>query len=96
MSGEPYTHAMHAQACQQSATDRRSLTAFVQVRSAQTSCCAMIRDAWSTLDGQDFWKLQVVAPFSFTGSYPVKAVRQCSGLDGRCACAGETGLEKAL
>lgn len=34
---------------------------------------------------------------SFTGSYPVRAVRQCSGLDGRCTCAGETGhLESAI
>lgn len=89
MSSQAYTHADHARACQQAAERRETLTQWVQVKTSGSACCARILDAWSTQDGLDFWKVQATQPLAFTGSFPVKAVRQCSGIDGRCACAGE-------
>lgn len=89
MSSQAYTHADHAKACQTAAKQGVSLQAWVQVKTCGSAHCAHILDAWTTTDGADFWKVAVVQPKSFTGSFPVKAVRQCSGLDGRCACAGE-------
>lgn len=89
MTGEAYTHAMHAKACQQAANASQTLTQWVQVRTSGSSCCARILDAWTSADGQDFWKVQATTPLRFTGSYPVRSVRQCSGLDGLCICAGE-------
>ena len=91
MSAQPYTHADHAKACQQAAKRREVLAAWVQVRTNGSANCARLLEPWSTADGVDFWKVAAVAPMRFTGSFPVRAVRQCSGLDGRCLCAGETG-----
>lgn len=89
MSAQPYTHADHAQACQESAKRREVLQQWVQVKTSGSAHCARLIDAWSTVDGADFWKVQASQPLSFTGSFPVKSVRQCSGIDGRCVCAGE-------
>lgn len=89
MTSGPYTHADHAQACQKAAQAAQILQQWVQVKTSGSAHCARILDAWSTNDGQDFWKVQATQPLAFSGSFPVKAVRQCSGLDGRCACAGE-------
>ena len=89
MTSQAYTHAMHAQACQQAAEQRETLQQWVQVKTSGSAHCARIVDAWSTTDGVDFWKVQATHPLAFTGSFPVKAVRQCSGLDGLCLCAGE-------
>lgn len=85
----PYTHADHASACYEAAQRGETLRAWVQVKTSQTAHCAAILDAWTSSDGADFWKLRAVQPIAFTGSFPVRAVRQCSGLDGRCVCAGE-------
>lgn len=90
MSGIPYTHAMHAKRCQDAAQGRQTLKQWVQVKTSGSACCARLIDAWSSPDN-DFWKIEGVEPFTFVGSYPVRWVRQCSGLDGRCACAGEVG-----
>lgn len=90
MSGEPYTHAMHASACQQAAKRGETLQAWVQVKTSGSANCARLIDAWTTSDGHDFFKVEAVQPLRFTGSFPVKAVRQCSGVDGLCFCAGET------
>lgn len=89
MSGEAYTHAMHASACQKAAQAHQTLEQWVQVKTCGSAHCARLVDAWTTSDGQDFWKVAATMPNAFTGSFSVKAVRQCSGLDGRCACAGE-------
>lgn len=86
-----YTHADHDQACQTSAEQRIVHQAWVQVRASGAACCGCIQHAWRTDDGIEFWKIDVHQPLVFTGSYPAKAVRQCSGVDGRCVCAGETG-----
>jgi len=85
----PYTHSDHAVACQEAAQSGVTLRAWVQVKTNQSAHCAAILDAWTSSDGLDFWKLRVTEPMRFTGSFPVKSVRQCSGLDGRCVCAGE-------
>lgn len=85
----PYTHADHAAACQDAAQRGVTLRAWVQVKINQSAHCAAILDAWTSSDGLDFWKLRAVQPMAYTGSFPVRAVRQCSGLDGRCVCAGE-------
>jgi len=84
----PYTHAMHARRCQEAAQAREVLKTYVQVKTSGSACCARLIDAWSSSDN-DFWKIEGILPFAFFGSYPVRWVRQCSGLDGRCACAGE-------
>lgn len=85
----PYTHAMHAQACQSAAQASVVLEQWVQVKTSGSAHCARILDAFTLSDGLDFWKVKAIQPLSFTGSFPVKAVKQCSGLDGRCVCAGE-------
>ena len=84
-----YTHADHAKACQDAAQAHETLQQWVQVKTSGSACCARIVDAWSAPDGADFWKIEAKQPLAFTGSFPVKAVRQCSGIDGRCVCAGE-------
>lgn len=96
MTSTPYTHAMHATACADAAKRGETLRQWVQVKTCQTSNCCRILDAWTSNDGSDFWKLQGVTPMAFTGSYPVRAVRQCSGLDGLCICAGESGAVELL
>jgi len=85
----PYTHEDHAAACLEAAQRGETLRACVQVISNQSACCASILDAWTASNGTDFWKVRAVQPMAFTGSVPVRSVRQCSGLDGRCVCAGE-------
>lgn len=85
----PYTHGDHAQACQRAAIASEVLKAWVQVKSGGVLRCARLLDGWSSADNVDFWKLQSFDPVPFTGSFPVRAVRQCSGIDGRCVCAGE-------
>lgn len=90
MTNQAYTHADHAQACQKAAQRGQTLQQWVQVKTSGSANCARLIDAWSTADGLDFWKVAAVQPLAFTGSFPVKAVRQCSGLDGRCTCAGES------
>ena len=93
---QPYTHAMHAKACNAALQRGEPLAQWVHVKTSGTACCARILDAWTTSDGQDFWKLSALTPLVFTGSFPVKAVRQCSGLDGLCLCAGESVFSKDL
>lgn len=85
----PYTHADHAAACQDAAQRGVVLHQWVQVKSNQSAHCAAILDGWMSSDGIEFWKVRGIQPMAFTGSVPVRAVRQCSGLDGRCVCAGE-------
>ena len=91
MTDQAYTHAMHAKRCREAAKACEILQQWVQVKTSGSANCARLIDAWSTTDNVDFWKVAGTQPLAFTGSFPVKAVRQCSGLDGRCACAGEAG-----
>lgn len=60
----------------------------VQVKQGQTMLCGQIVDAWSLPDGGgDFWKLRLLD--GIVRSVGVNRTVQCSGLDGRCTCAGE-------
>jgi len=65
---------------------------FVQVRLSGSPCCARVRDSWIGRDGTFLWSLDLLSPFAGLGSFPAERVRQCSGVDGACLCAGETGF----
>lgn len=89
----PYTHADHARRCREAAHAGHTLAGqFVQVRVARTSVCARIVTAWDTADGLEMWQLDLLGPIKGRMSMPVHQVRQCSGLDGRCACSPAEGL----
>lgn len=62
---------------------------LVQVRVLETACCARVLRPWVTHDGLEMWQVESIEPLSFQGHFPARNVAQCSGLDGRCACAGE-------
>jgi hypothetical protein len=86
---EPYTLARHITVRQQNgAADRQ----FVQVRDLgyRHTRCATIADMWTTPEGVDLWVCDLVGGGRMH-CHPNRTT-QCSGLDGRCSCAGE-GLE---
>lgn len=85
----PYTHAAHARRCREAAEARITLQQFVQVRYSGSSCCARILSAWDTPDGHEMWSLDLIGQIRGRLSMHATRVRQCSGLDGHCACAGE-------
>lgn len=88
----PYTHADHARACREAAQHGVTLSGqYVQARIGRTVCCARIVTAWDTSDGLEMWQLDLSHPIRGRCSTPARNVRQCSRLDGRCACAGEQG-----
>lgn len=59
----------------------------VQVKQGCITLCGQIVDAWSLPEGGDFWKLRLLD--GIVRSVGVNRTVQCSGLDGRCSCAGE-------
>lgn len=91
MTSEPYTHTVHASRC--AAAGRQGVTLksqFVQYTYWGASQCARIIEAWDTVDRREMWKLEMIGPqLKGIGSFPVHKTRQCSGIDGRCVCAGE-------
>lgn len=89
----PYTHARHAAACGAAAADRRTLVAYVQVRLDHATHCARIIEAWTPDGGPDLWKLQTLSPIASIRSALAARCVQCSGIDGRCVCAGEGGQQ---
>ena len=86
---DPYTHQVHARRCREAAEQHQVLQQFVQARYGFTSCCARIAAAWDTPDGLQMWSLDLLGPIRGRLSIPANRTRQCSGLDGHCACAGE-------
>jgi hypothetical protein len=62
---------------------------FVQVKIAQSSNCARVREGWIANDGSFLWALDLLFPFCGRASFPESRVRSCSGVDGRCICADE-------
>lgn len=86
----PYTHQTHAARCRAAAQESIVFTQFVQTRTMQISSCARIRAAWTTNDGVDLWQLELLGPVKGIGSFRTTKTTQCSGLDGRCTCAGES------
>lgn len=85
----PYTHSDHARRCREAAQSLVVLRQFVQVHVSFTSCCARIVAAWDTQDGKPMWQLDLLGPIKGRMSVPANKVRQCSGLDSGCSCAGE-------
>lgn len=86
-----YTHAVHATRCREAAQCRQVLRQFVQVKVFRVTQCARVVEAWTTSDGLDMWSLQLHGPFFGRASVPASRAVQCSGIDGRCVCAGELG-----
>lgn len=88
MSGQPYTHAMHAHRCHQSAQNGASAVGLlVQVQKRGVTYCARISTAWTTPDGLDCCTVESITPEIARFTVPVKQVRACG--DAGCNC-GET------
>lgn len=77
----PYTFA--------ASTRSRPGPVFVQVQISKVSHCARVREGWIANDGAFLWALDLLFPFRGRASFPEMRVRSCSGVDGRCLCAGE-------
>jgi hypothetical protein len=88
----PYTFKDHAKTCQEAAQRRVVLVQWVQARLGQITHCGRICEAWTSSDGLDLWKLETVSPRRSVMSVPTHKTTKCSGVDGRCVCAGEPGL----
>lgn len=88
-SPEPYTLAKHISNFQPGTKAPRQ---YVQIRDYvyKHSRCGVIRDLWTTPDGTDLWVVDLVDGGRMH-AHPNKTA-QCSRLDGRCMCAGESGL----
>ena len=84
---EYLSHGEYAAMCAQAARDKCVLVTHVQVKVFGQPHCAKIVDAYS-IDGHDYFKVEVAGVT--TTSVSCVNVRKCSGLDGRCQCAGET------
>lgn len=88
---DSYSHELHAARARLAAASCVVLEQYVQARSRGALHCCKIRYAWSAQDGAPLWlldDLDASHPFERV-VVPVRNVRQCSGLDGRCVCAGE-------
>lgn len=87
----PYTHEEHAAACAKAAREKRPLRQYVQVDYQGAPVCAVILDAWDK-DFRPMWKVEMIGEVKGIVSLPVRQVRKCSGLDGRCHCENKFGL----
>lgn len=63
----------------------------VQIARKGITFCAVVHDGFEGEDGTQFFK---VVSLLGTGWVRGANVRQCSGIDGRCVCAGERGQDK--
>lgn len=88
MSGEPYTHAIHAAACRAAALDGRVLVQLVQVRRGPVVYCARLREPYTVPGGPDCWSVEAESPERLRLTVPVKNVRACGGPDCSCQLAG--------
>lgn len=87
-----YSHRLHAARCQEAGARRgETLQAYVQVKLGRGVYCARVKRAWLTEQDQPMWSLDLALPDgTLTAAHvPTFKVRQCSGLDGFCRCAGE-------
>lgn len=62
------------------------LTMHVQIKRTGCTLCGVVRDAFEARDGRGVYQVSTILG---TGWFPESHVRQCSGVDGRCECAGE-------
>lgn len=68
---------------------------YVQTWLQGTSCCAKVRGTWVAQDGTDLLSLSLLGlPLSGRASVPFGKARPCSGVNGRCACAGEFDADR--
>lgn len=81
-----YTHLMHARRCADAAESKTPLRQYVQVSFQGAPTCGIIRDAFDDSDGKPMWKVDCIGDVKGRMNFPVRLVRQCSGLDGRCQC----------
>ena len=88
MSGQPFT-------CAEALSKPSSGPQFVQVLIGKVPTCARIREGWIAQDGTFLWSVALLSPVYGKGSFPERLVRQCSGVDGRCACAAEKAADRA-
>lgn len=84
--GHPYTHTEHAAACAKAAAEKRVFKQHVQVLYHGGPQCGVIADAWDDQDGKPMWKVNLIGEVKGSMSFPVRLVRKCGGLDGRCHC----------
>lgn len=96
MTSQAYTYADHAYACREAAQRLEVLEAWVQVKTSGVAHCARLLGPWTSPDHVDFWQVQSLSPLPFKGCFPVRSVRQCSGLDGRCFCGSAASEAAAL
>lgn len=87
----PYQHLDHAKRCREAAQCGVVLRQFVQASLGRTFYCARILEAWDTSEGLEMWKLELLTPGRGLASVRADRVRQCSGIDALCTCAGEAG-----
>lgn len=67
---------------------------YVQIRMPENyTACAYLIGQWQTPKGVNMWQAQIILPLTFVFWANCSRVRQCSGLDGHCACAGENASE---
>ena len=85
---EHLSHGEYASMCGKAAHEKRLLVTHVQVKTfgQGISKCGVIKDAY-TIDGRDFFKIKLDEGPTMT--FSALHVRKCSGLDGKCECAGE-------
>lgn len=81
---EPYTLAKHVT---NYVPGTKRVPQFVQVRDGHVTRCGVIHDMWTTPDGVDLWIVNLLDGGRMHAA--PKRIAQCSGLDGRCTCAGE-------
>lgn len=81
-----YTHADHARACKDAAEHRQPFKQYVQVQGhGELIMCGVIVDAFD-IDESPMWRVDIHSPFKGRLTFPVRRVRKCSGVDGKCTC----------
>lgn len=86
-ASEPLPPYIHAKWVASRCMGGQIVPQHVQVKQGPITLCGQIVDAWSLDGGGDFWKLRLLD--GIVRSVGVNRTVQCSGLDGRCSCAGE-------
>ena len=93
MTEPDYTHALHFDACQRAAKDRKIVIQHVLAKRGQVVYCAIIKVAYTVPSGPDCWTLQTLWPEKTRITVPCRNViacnpASCSCLSGFAAVAG--------
>lgn len=62
---------------------------FVQTKLRGVTYCARLRHLWGDDQGKTWAALHLITPEVASTSVPESGTLPCSGVDGRCTCAGE-------